>query len=913
MALFRYAAADVLRSRRRTLTAILGVLLAVTFIAGTFIAIDSSTRATLDGILANYPTDIQFQARPTNATQMREAVEAIPGIDRVAMWRSAQFGEMESASKVGGSTYATVAGVEPDRLPSFLDGLTVTGGNLSLPRGTVALSEDLATQVNVSVGGTAAFLSRTYNATGNETITRLNVTVGGLFRPPSSSGGPIGVPYYAPSTALVRIGDVAWYEQQLGVTYGGNYVYGEIRIARDRFIDPYDLPRSQGNLVRLDRQINEALQPFQGQVTTDNVGNAINNFAAVITIQRIIYLALSTPVLLLGVYLGAIGVDLGHAERRRELAVLKTRGATPRQLVGLLLVEAALGGAIAAVVGLVAGVGLSRLLLTFVSPFSTPTAPRYEVVVLTPSTIVIVTILAVIFMAITSVRSARRTARVPIVETLRYYAPGETRIQYRPWIDIVLVTLAIVTYGMVLYTRANPRDFVTFLIGALFFVILPFTPIFLIVGTTRLLTRSTGRVYEWMARVCKPFAKNLYYVISRNLRRNPRRSANVAVIIALGIAFGMFILVTFSSQLAYQERQVRASIGADISVDSPPLDSGFSANLTALPEVAGATRMLTVRASPPYYYASVYALDPATFFAVTNPEPWYFREIGPDAARQILATPGQVLVTETYLQNAFLAVGDRIPLQAPVYNGTSYSTVTVNTTIGGTVRGLPGTGSYGFGLPNAIYGSADTFGPLLGSDQSLPPQFPRYGERYLVALRAGADWRTAKADITALGASSVSVAAEQIEQLRSNPVFRAFFGFIELEMAFMVVILTAGLGVILYAATLERDVELAAIRARGASGWQTAGLLIGEASSIMLIGLIVGTGIGVLTAYLSTTLISAGPGAAGEALVPMLFTIPIEALLLLVLAPAAMLLTSFAVTIRVARMDIARVLKLRGG
>jgi len=260
-----------------------------------------------------------------------------------------------------------------------------------------------------------------------------------------------------------------------------------------------------------------------------------------------------------------------------------------------------------------------------------------------------------------------------------------------------------------------------------------------------------------------------------------------------------------------------------------------------------------------------------------------------------------------------LAVGDGIPLQASVFNGTDYTTVTVNTTIGGTVRGLPGTASYGFGLPNAIYGSAETFGPLLGSDHTGSPQIPRSDERYLVALRAGADWRTAKADITALGASSVSVAAEQIEQLRSNPVFRAFFGFIELEMAFMIVILTAGLGVILYAATLERDVELAAIRARGASGWQTAGLLIGEASSIMLIGLIVGTGIGVLAAYLSTTLISAGPGTTGESLVPILFTIPIEALLLLVLAPAAMLLTSFAVTIRVARMDIARVLKLRGG
>ena len=92
MALLRYAAADVLRSRRRTLTAILGVLLAVTFIAGTFIAIDSSTRATLDGILADYPTDIQFQAAWVNATQVREAVEATPGIVRVAAWRNAQIG-----------------------------------------------------------------------------------------------------------------------------------------------------------------------------------------------------------------------------------------------------------------------------------------------------------------------------------------------------------------------------------------------------------------------------------------------------------------------------------------------------------------------------------------------------------------------------------------------------------------------------------------------------------------------------------------------------------------------------------------------------------------------------------------------------------------------------------------------------
>jgi len=128
-------------------------------------------------------------------------------------------------------------------------------------------------------------------------------------------------------------------------------------------------------------------------------------------------------------------------------------------------------------------------------------------------------------------------------------------------------------------------------------------------------------------------------------------------------------------------------------------------------------------------------------------------------------------------------------------------------------------------------------------------------------------------------------------------------------MAFMVVILTAGLGLILFEATLEREVEFASIRARGASGWQTAGLLIGEASSIMLVGLVVGAGVGVLSAYLSTTL---GSGS-GESLVPQFLIIPVVSLLLLAAAPFAMLVTSFLVSLRVARMDIGRVLKLRGG
>ncbi|MGI0149531.1 MAG: ABC transporter permease, partial [Thermoplasmata archaeon] len=604
----------------------------ITFISGTLIAIDSSTRATLDAMLANVPTDIQFQARPGNATGVQEAVEAVPGVIDVATSMYVYISEIESLAS-GGSLSVQVLGVDPSHLPRSLGSVTITAGSFSLPRGTVALEEGLAAQLYVSVGGTASLIYVSYVDPYNRTTTSTNVTIAALFRHvPLESGF-----FYLPALALLHIQDVEWYHAQLGVPFSDNIV-GEIRIDRDRFLDPYDLERSQGNLARLDRQIDEALLPFGGSVTFDYVRSAVSNFGNTIVFQRLIYLALSTPVVLLGVYLGAIGVDLGHAERRRELAVMKTRGATRRQLVGLLLVEAALGGTIAAVVGLLAGVGLSRLLSNFLIPFGGDAGPRYDIVVLSPSTVATVVVLSVLFMSVTSFRSARRTANLPIVETLRYYAPGETKIHYKPTIDVLLVALSITTYGMVLYSQSRPTDFLTFLLGSIFFVLLPFTPVFLIIGTTRLLTRSTGRIYEWTARAAKPFAKNLYYVISRNLQRNPRRSANVAVIIALGIAFGMFILVTFSSQLAYQERQIRASIGADIGIDAPSFDPTFGANLSALPDVVETTRIRNVPVSPPYCCASVHALDPDTYFSVTQPEWWYFRQGGVDAARQVLAT-----------------------------------------------------------------------------------------------------------------------------------------------------------------------------------------------------------------------------------------------------------------------------------
>src|SRR5438309_10539325 len=69
------------------------------------------------------------------------------------------------------------------------------------------------------------------------------------------------------------------------------------------------------------------------------------------------------PIIFLGLYVGAIGVDLAHSERRRHLSILKARGANSRQILELLILESLITGSLAARVGLIAGFGISRVLV----------------------------------------------------------------------------------------------------------------------------------------------------------------------------------------------------------------------------------------------------------------------------------------------------------------------------------------------------------------------------------------------------------------------------------------------------------------------------------------------------------------------------------------------------------------------
>ncbi|MEE9173559.1 MAG: FtsX-like permease family protein, partial [Thermoplasmata archaeon] len=697
---------DLLRSRRRTFSSILGVLLAITFLSGTFIAIDSSARATLEGLLARVNGDFLVRAVRGDPADLQQDLLAYPGVRAASVYYDSHVGPLHGEDpqyQVG----TRLLGVDPSYLPRNLEEAQVTG-SLDLPRGTVALSQSLAADLSVGLSDTVTFQWEVgWDLEADKPIfSSLNLTVAALLSMPELYH--FAGFYPEQFLAVIHLRDMAWFQEQLLGLFASSFdvdLQGEVWIYRDRFIDPYNLEGSSRNLARLQRDLQRDLQPYGAQVT-DNLSWVLTSYASQASAQRGVYLFLSLPVLLLGLYLGAVGIDLGHAERRRELAVLRTRGASQGQVRGLLLLMGALGGVIATVVGLLAGVALSRLLLGVVNPFALTVAPSYGDIVLSFDTIVIVALFSIFFMVLASYRSAKRTARLPLTETLRHYAPGETRIDYHPTLDIVLVGLGTLALLGVWYVRFNPGTFLTFLVGIVFIVLLPLAPILLIVGGTRLLTRSTGKVYEWAARLWKPVAGTLYYIISRNLRRNPRRSANVAIIIALGLAFGIFIFAFLGTTQGYQARIIRAEIGADMAIVPPQADdTAFDDSVAGLDSVAGVTKVQQVSASLFTVRLEAFAVDPDTLFEVTQPEPWYFDGLSPSDAAAELRQPGAILASRPAANVLFLEVGDRVVLTAPIFNETSgfQEDYELEVVVAGIVRALPGTVRGAFAQPTAVY------------------------------------------------------------------------------------------------------------------------------------------------------------------------------------------------------------------
>src|SRR5204863_9683700 len=131
-------------------------------------------------------------------------------------------------------------------------------------------------------------------------------------------------------------------------------------------VDPATLTGSPGHALKLaDRARNRAERSLPGQVQfVDNLSDALNTAAEDALYAETLYIMLAVPGALVALGLAYLAA-LGTVERdRRELALLRARGASRRELLGLAGVESVVIGVVAGLIGAAAAFGAVRLLVS---------------------------------------------------------------------------------------------------------------------------------------------------------------------------------------------------------------------------------------------------------------------------------------------------------------------------------------------------------------------------------------------------------------------------------------------------------------------------------------------------------------------------------------------------------------------
>jgi putative ABC transport system permease protein len=293
--------------------------------------------------------------------------------------------------------------------------------------------------------------------------------------------------------------------------------------------------------------------------------------------QQLTVLLAAFNVPTIGLILAFIGliVGLSVGRRRNEIAVIRSRGGTPWQIVGFALLEGLVLGGIATLLGTVAALGLTQLMGKSRSFLDFSAASDLRVALTTDAwqAGLAAIVLAVLAQVLPTIAAAQ--------DTIITYKQEQARSLKRPWwqrawLDVLLLIPAV--YGMYLLreqgtiselgesaagsTFQNPLLFLipALVVFSLTLLFLRFLP--LIMGAVSWLLAQTNSIGLLMA--------------ARQLARMPRLYVMPLILLVLTVSLAVFtasLAQTLDFQL-YDES--RYNIGADVNLRGSGVEFGVS-------------------------------------------------------------------------------------------------------------------------------------------------------------------------------------------------------------------------------------------------------------------------------------------------------------------------------------------------
>jgi putative ABC transport system permease protein len=301
-----------------------------------------------------------------------------------------------------------------------------------------------------------------------------------------------------------------------------------------------------------------------------------------ISFIRYALLAFAGVALFVGAFVIANTLSITIAQRMREFATLRTLGASRRQVLWSVVIEALVIGIVGSVVGLFLGLGLAKLLNQLFVTFGID-LPQGATVFAT-RTIVVSILVGTLITLVASLRPARRATRVPPIAAVREGSvlPPSRWARFGPATALVvlLAAIALVALGTLGSGIATaPR---LLMLGA--GVLLLFFGV----------SMNAARVVRPLAAVLGAPARTVGGapgVLARdNATRNPSRTASTASALMIGLALVTFVAIFGAGLRGSFEDAVNKLFVADYALTSSntfnPIEASAGKALVGKPGVA---------------------------------------------------------------------------------------------------------------------------------------------------------------------------------------------------------------------------------------------------------------------------------------------------------------------------------------
>lgn len=778
--MFRLSFRNLFAKKLRLVTTALAIVLGVAFTTGTMILTDTmiesldsaidETNEGVDVVVRGLPVgeDEVFTVRGPVRLDQLDSIRAIDGVTAAEPY-------WVGYTQVIGSDGKALSMIQSAGL-HWIDDPELSAFELadgSPPRidSEVVLGTDAADEAGLTTGDQVDLIT----LAGRETF-----TISGLASLDGIPGAANSAfTFFTQDAAELRLNDPGTTNQIL---------------ARSDAMSPDDLAARIALSVRDVDVITGADQTAEEQ---DALGSALGVFETIL-------LVFGAIALFVGSFTIANTFTITVAQRTRELALVRAIGASRRQVLGSVVIEAAMIGLVAAAGGLAAGLGVARGLMWIFAQFGLD-FPDASLVVQS-STIVTAFVVGIGVTVVAALSPARRAATVAPVDAMRDASIESTGT---PRLHLLFGALCagVGVFGLGAGVAQTNAALVGLGSVATFMAVLAFGP---------LLVRPVSQLLAWPMRHLGAAGR----LAAANADRNPRRSASTAAALTIGVTLVAAASMFASTASASVRGDAADVLVADAVVQPIGANPGLPADVAS---VAAAVDGVDTR--PVTWLSARIDVDMETVGGFDAATADAFVDLN-TLDGTVSADAESIIVGDDLAERRKWAIGDRVPVEFPDGATTTFEVAAIieqSNALPAIIAPYQSVAPHGIGLDQIVL--------LSGSDRAIDA---------VEAALAGQP-TAAVGDVDTYADSLVG---------ELDTVLNLVLGLLGLA----VVIAVLGIATTIGLSVHERTRELGVLRAIGMERHQVRRSIRLEAVVIALFGTVLGLamGLGFTAAVIST-------------------------------------------------------------